>query len=623
VAAAVVFAIYGGMALVVDFPTAAEGFHADEATYFLMGHSLARDGDLEYRAEDLARGYAEFGPDAEGRPRGPTGVFLKRGVDVTGVSLSSAPPFVAVHGVPDPDPTRLYYGKALIYPLVASPFVRAFGTNGFLLLNALLIAAAFLASYAFISARSGTVVSLLLASAFTFATVVPVYAVWVAPELFNYAVGLLAYFLWLYKGVASHTPARGWAWLRRPWTDVLAAAVIGALTFSKVSNALLGAPLGLWLLWRRQWGRAAAVAAAWLVVTAVLFGANVATSGELNYQGGIDRRTCGGPYPFSQPGVGLEACAERARNEALTNVIFDREFFWTNLRANLVYFVVGRNGGLIAYFFPAVFAVLAFLLAGRRRASWQWFVLGGLVAQALLFVITQPYTFIGSGGSVGNRYFMGAYGLAVFLLPPIQSIAVSLVPWIAGALFTAPLVLHPFEHSIRPATRVKSGPFRLLPLELTNINDLPMMTEGHRVRIWYGDDGTHPGFQIYYLDDHSYLQEADKLSFWTRGRSRADVLMKADKPFERLQITLTAGATRTTTTVTVGGRTASLALEPRTSGTVSLALGPGFPYKGDRTDPAYVWVLSITADTGFVPAAVEGSPDTRYLGVRVKPVVLQ
>ena len=55
-ATAVVFAIYGGLALFLDFPSAAEGFHADESTYFLMGHSLARDGDLEYRAEDLARG---------------------------------------------------------------------------------------------------------------------------------------------------------------------------------------------------------------------------------------------------------------------------------------------------------------------------------------------------------------------------------------------------------------------------------------------------------------------------------------------------------------------------------------------------------------------------------------
>jgi hypothetical protein len=320
IAASLVFAVYGGLAIGVDFPSAAEGFHADEATYFLMGRSLAVDGDLEYRAEDLARAYALFGPYAMGRPRGPTGVFLKRGVDVTSLGFSPRPPFVDVRGVPDPDPSRLYYGKAFAYPLAAAPFVRIFGTSGFLLLNALLLTTAFLAGYLFISARSGVIVSLLLASAFTFATVVPVYAVWIAPELFNYSVGLLAYFLWLYKAVATRPPSRGGAWLRRPWTAVAAGAVIGLLTFSMGSTARLGVPLGLWRVWRRVWRRAAGVGAAWLLVTAVLFGANVVSSGEWNYQGGLDRRTCYGPYPLSAPGVGIDACDERARNETLADV---------------------------------------------------------------------------------------------------------------------------------------------------------------------------------------------------------------------------------------------------------------------------------------------------------------
>ena len=54
-AAAVVFAVYGGMALTIDVPAAAHGFKSDEATYYLIGHSLARDGDLEYRRADLER----------------------------------------------------------------------------------------------------------------------------------------------------------------------------------------------------------------------------------------------------------------------------------------------------------------------------------------------------------------------------------------------------------------------------------------------------------------------------------------------------------------------------------------------------------------------------------------
>ena len=49
IVAAIVLAIYGGLALSVDFPHASYGFQSDEATYYMMAHSLARDGDLDYR----------------------------------------------------------------------------------------------------------------------------------------------------------------------------------------------------------------------------------------------------------------------------------------------------------------------------------------------------------------------------------------------------------------------------------------------------------------------------------------------------------------------------------------------------------------------------------------------
>ena len=42
------------------------GFKGDEATYYMMGHSLAADGDLAYRHEDLERTWKEY-------PSGPAG----------------------------------------------------------------------------------------------------------------------------------------------------------------------------------------------------------------------------------------------------------------------------------------------------------------------------------------------------------------------------------------------------------------------------------------------------------------------------------------------------------------------------------------------------------------------
>ena len=77
-----------------------------------------------------------------------------------------------------------------------------------------------------------------------------------------------------------------------------------------------------------------------------------------------------------------------------------------------------------------MFALVAFLRAPRRRPGWQCLVLAAALAQMLFFIIDLPYTWIGGGGSVGNRYFMGAYGVFLFLLPPIDSHRdCALVPW--------------------------------------------------------------------------------------------------------------------------------------------------------------------------------------------------
>ena len=68
-------------------------------------------------------------------------------------------PFVRIDRQPDPDPARLYYGKSYIYPLVAAPFVWLFGTNGFLVFHAVLLALVTLAAYLFLNARSSPAVS--------------------------------------------------------------------------------------------------------------------------------------------------------------------------------------------------------------------------------------------------------------------------------------------------------------------------------------------------------------------------------------------------------------------------------------------------------------------------------
>jgi hypothetical protein len=611
--AGVLLTMYGALALTVDFPRAAIGIHSDEATYYMMAHSLARDGDLTYRREDLVPVWKEF-------PAGPSGLFLKRGEDILEGGLMARPPFFWTRTQPDPDQTRLFYGKSFIYPLVAAPFVRIFGTNGFLVLNALLLALVAWCSYLFLHARMSATVAVLLAGAFIMATVAPVYFVWISPEVFNFSLGLLAYFCWLYKEVApvSHLTRRT-RWLMSPSSDFVAAVLLGIATFSKATPALLFVPIVAWLAWRRRWFRAVVASALFLTLAVGLFAANMAITGDWNYQGG-DRKTFQWEFPFQTPESGFDVVPERhGRDEALTDVIFDPAVFWINLRHNLKSIFVGRYAGLVPYFFPAVFALLAYLAGLTRRPAWQHLVFAGAVAQILVFIIGTPYTWGGGGGSVGNRYFMSAYGIFLFLLPPVTRVSVALVPWIVGALFTAPLVLNPFVSSFRPGDAAKSGPLRLLPVELTMVYDWPINTDRSRVVVWFGDNPgrNDPGFQIYFFDDNAY-QEADR-SFWVKGESRAEFLVKTDRPMKRLVLTLTAGAVPTDVTVKISGRSQRVSLAPGGSEQIAFALDAGFPYQGRWP----VWVASVSSSAGFVPIFHGSTTDTRHLGVRVKPVLIE
>jgi hypothetical protein len=607
--------VYGALAFFVDFPRAAIGIQSDEATYYMMGHSLAVDGDLTYRKEDLVRVWKEF-------PSGPTGLFLKKGVDVVEAGPMLRPPFFWTRTQPDPDGSRFFYAKSFIYPLFAAPFVKLWGTNGFLVLHALLLFLVVVCSYLFLHARTPPLTALLLAGAFVTVSVVPVYFVWITPELFNFALGLLAYFCWLYKEVAPPAHLTRWtAWLTRGRSDLLAALLLGITTFSKAWNAFLFPPIVLWLIYRRRQGRAVAASVVFLTVALVLFAANMAISGEWNYQGG-KRNTYYWEFPFQTDHSGFDVGQEKARDEALSEIIFNVNVFWINLRHNLQWFFVGRYAGLVPYYFPAVFALLAFLATLRRRPLWQYFVLAAAVGQILIFIIAVPYTWNGGGGSVGNRYFMGAYGVFLFLIPDLSRAAAALIPWVVGAIFTAPLIVNPFVLSMKPGDIAKSGPLRWLPPELTLVYDWPLNSQSNRVRIWFGENNppvrVNPRFQIYFFDDNASMDAGR--TFWVLGESRAEFLIKTDRPMQRLQLTLSAGPEPVDVVARVGGHEQNLSLQAGENRDVALDLGPGYPYQGQWP----VWVASISASRGFVPLFYDPkSTDARYLGVHVKPVLVE
>ena len=599
-ATAVVLAVYGGVAISVDVPRAWGGqLVSDQATYYMIGDSLVSDGDLAYRQEDLFRYLNKI-------PSGPNGVFLKLGKTLA--------------GAPDPDTARLFFAKSFIYPLAAAPFVWALGANGFLVFNALLLSLTFFCAYQFLALRSPPVVAVLLAGAFLFATVTPAYTFWIMPELFNFALAVLAIFLWLYKVVARDTvtPARGW--LAGPAADVVAALLLGVATFSKPSNILLAGPMVCWYFWHREWRRAFALGTVVVAVAVAFFAINAAVTGEWNYQGGQRNSFSsvdGKPFPFQTTTAGFELGNESSRENLGVGTEYAPHVFFPNLRDNLGYFFVGRYGGMVAYFFPAVVALAAFLVRPRRRAAWEWLIFAAVMAQMLFFIVQQPYTYMGSGGALGNRYFLPGYGAALFLLPAWRRPWLALLPWVVGTVFMGKILMSPFYYSAHPSHAAKQGPLRALPPELTNTNDLPINTESNRVRVWYGGIDKDPRFQIYHFDDNAYLPEGDG-SVWIRGESRAEMLIKSEVKFQLLSLTFTSGPVATTTTVALGGRKQSVSVTPGAKTQIQMSLGEPFIYYR-YDEPLYEWKISITSSTGFTP----DSGDTRFLGVRVTPRIVR
>ncbi|MGE3190526.1 MAG: hypothetical protein AB7N90_12650, partial [Vicinamibacterales bacterium] len=486
-----------GWAVTVDFPRVTTGFFSDGATYYSLGHSIADDFDFEYRREDLIRVWREY-------PSGPEGIFLKRGKDPD-LELGGGFPWVHVVVHDDPDQARLYYGKSFIFPLFAAPFIVLFGTNGFLVLHALLMTAAFACAYAFLVARSSPVAALVFAGAYLLVSVAPVYMVWLTPDFFNAAMVTFGFFFWCYKEVAGIDPRRAGG-LRERWlfgwrSDVMAAVFLGIATFSKPTHILLMGPVLVWFAMRREWRRGLLTGLVFAAVVGGLFGANVAITGEWNYQGG-DRRTFysgmgGFPYQTEQNSFGAVG-DDRTTNRVPVEVLATRDAVLDVFSHNLGYFFVGRHTGFAVYYFPGMLAIVLFLAARGRRLPWQWLVLAGGLGSAVALLLYMPYTYSGGGGPVGNRYFLGVYPVFLFALPPLSTVVPGLVAIGVSSLFTAQLITNPFYASFRPGEHTKHGLFRLLPVERSLVNDLPVNVSPSRSRQPLG--GTPP-VSANFLDD--------------------------------------------------------------------------------------------------------------------------
>jgi hypothetical protein len=404
--------------------------------------------------------------------------------------------------------------------------------------------------------------------------------------------------------------------------------LLAIATFSKVTHVVLLLPLVALALLRRQFRVAIGLGALFALIVAALFTFNAMTSGDFNFQGGFRKsfyaRT---GYPFANDWETFDNRGQTLATDALPfDILFHRDTA-TVLLWNLWYFVVGRYSGLLPYFFPGVLAAAMFVMARGERRLWQWLTAGGLAAGALGLLCYMPYTYSGGGGPVGNRYFLSFYPLFLFLMPRLRSGLPVMAALAIGGLFTAKLVLNPFYTSFNPGEHAKAGPLRMLPIELTLLNDLPVSAQVDRARRTMAGD---PPVSAYFVDDGAYPPEGE--TFWVRGGARADVVLRApirksaDERITSLrvrlwQVEVTNGHVSNEVRVSTRADGESFSLAPGEVRALELDAGAGVPYKPAQYPTNYVYAVSVSAEAGFVPFLEDQkSPDSRYLGVMVRLV---
>ncbi len=264
----------------------------------------------------------------------------------------------------------------------------------------------------------------------------------------------------------------------------------------------------------------------------------------------------------------------------------------------------------------------------RRGTPERWFLIASIAIGALALLIYMPFTYSGGGGPIGNRYFMPSYALFFFVTPALRGPWPVVAATAGGALFTAQLVLNPFYASFHPAEHMKAGLFRLLPVELSLLNDLPVNVNPPRIKQPLAGD---PPILAYFLDDNAYAREGEW--FWVRGGSRAELILRAParpRPdgqgwdslrLRGLFVEVRTGDAASRVVVRSGGNRASLDLGPQASAGIRVVPGPGLPYRAVPGQPTnYVYAVSVSSTGGFVPMFTAGSRDSRHLGAMVRLV---
>jgi hypothetical protein len=423
----------------------------DEATYAMQAASLAWDFDLAYTRADYDRFVAQWGGP-------PDGVILQSrdgGAHVT-------------------------YGKPFLYALAVAPFVRVSPQRGPLVANALMLAAAALLAARTLRLRIGRAAPVWVA-VLVFGSVAFAYVFWVHADLFLCAATAAGFAVayggdrsrrppgaglpQLFAAEAAPTPAGGRRLFARWALAGLLLAIPGAY---RPFYLVLLAPAALAVPRERRRlalaGLAAGALSLLLVTGVVQWAAGGSWSGYSGERRGFYAATGypGVDFPLADWPRALRQWGNTSwvQEGAFEPVWSARLWGW-----NALYFLAGRDVGVLPYFLPLALGLLAY-----RGDRGRWAIPLAVAIAAAGFLLVRPFNFYGGGGAIGNRYFLPLYPALWYLAARPARGAAAVVTAALAAPFLWPLWHHPAAFPVGDDGRyrhVSAAAQALLPYETT------------------------------------------------------------------------------------------------------------------------------------------------------------
>jgi hypothetical protein len=411
--------------------------------------------------------------------------------------------------------------------------------------------------------------------------------------------------------VADETLKSEYKAFKSPYNYLIAALFFAMATYSKLTNATLIVPLGIWMLYRKKVLPAMLTLSMYVLTTVLLFGVNVYFTGAWNYQGG-KRSVFYTNFPYGRAGASPFAPFNQRKQVNVGLDSYKPPFIAKTFFYNWGYFFFGRYSGLAIYFFPMFFVLLYYLFGKKTNLATAVYFCGW--AGILTYMVGIPWNYFGGSGTIGNRYLLNSFAVFAFVLAREPSRKWLTAGMMGSLAFTSVFVFTPVKSSFDNAFHQKHSLFVNLPVERSLLADLPINTNPLARRIAFDEN---PTYLLYFMDNNAFFKEAfdHQYGFWVKGETTAEVIIRAFQPVKRLGVVVQSIQPGNLVVVNTGEQSADIRLEKPQFYEGEVELPAPFAYDRDGTGKTYLYRVRVASRSGII-SNIGGAE--RYLGAFVR-----